>query len=205
MPSTRTERVAWTRRLANRYGLRGAAERTGVTPDEFSNAMGTGGSPATRSTLAAIDRLMNCAPELTEERETVAWNDPRSPKTIPLRRYPDEEEYFGPLLAFKANRWRSLRKQVEQARREEDPSDMSLGAILAEENLLRIEIELLQTDGMTLGGERRHSSAVSAPALSRREQWEWRTAELADIVTRRERAERGSKRKSRLRRVRRHL
>lgn len=108
MPSTRTERVEWTRELAERYGLRGAAERTGVTPEEFSDAMDKDGPPLAKSTRLTIDRLMNCAPELTEERETVAWNDPRSPKTIPLRRYPDEEEYFGPVLAFKANRWRSL-------------------------------------------------------------------------------------------------
>ena len=186
MATDTEKRISWVRALAGSYGLNGAAERLGVHPDDLASLLGSHDPEKVLITLLyeAIGNLMKRHPVLVPISGIDFSTGPRNSKTIPLVPYSDESEFFGEEIAFKASIWRRRRKYVARLRRD---SPNSTAALLAREDLLRIEIELMRYDGMTLGTEQPHSQAVNYSTLRLRERWEWRVRELADMVKARSR------------------
>ncbi len=189
-------RIAWAGALVRRYGLPGAAERLGIHPEDLADALDPDRPRLRQALLDAISELMEADPGLASPINEDAPTDPRHNKTIPLTPYPDEVNFFGRDMAFKAGRWRILRRRANSL-----PRDGGLPSLSTRENLLKLEIELLRDEGMTLGNDQKHSQAVRSPTIRLREQWEWRERELEKIIAEREALEAKMNRRKLIRRL----
>lgn len=176
--------IQWVREVVRRFGTHATAERLGVSVRDIERLDEPNTEPSIRLTQSAA-ALRERRPSLHISPKPTPPIDPRNKKTIPLIPYEDEREFFGEDMTYIASRWRQALRSVERTRGGDDP----MRANAAREDLLKLEISLMKDHGMTLATEQRHSQAADSPTLRRRERWEWRERDLADLVAARMEAE----------------
>ena len=171
-------KAQWFRALTERLGVHGAAERLDMPVTSVRRTLETETGALRPALAAAVSRLMALNPDIVKEPAAVAYTDPRHEKTIPIRPYPDEVNFFGRAMAFKTSRWRYLTALSQHL---EDTEPKSTRSLLVKKDLLNLEIQLMKDDGMALASTQKHSQAVHSSTIRLREQWEWRERELADV------------------------